>query len=107
VVFTNQLSRKERNNKMEKSQNEFIRDFEIAFTRDGDGVFMDLSKTHKIEEWYANHITTVSRFEGVVMPAPPRFSENIKRNDDVARGLYLFGLRYYNELIENNLLTTF
>ena len=88
---------------MEKSQNEFIRDFEIAFTRDGDGVFMDLSKLHKITEWYANHIATVSRFEGVVMPAPPQFSTNIKQNDDVARGLYLFGIRYYNELIENNL----
>lgn len=82
------------------AQTNYINDFEKTFMRDKDGKF-DISNTSQIMEWYSNHMTIVSHFEGVRNPASPLFSENQKQNDDVIRSLYLFGIRYYNELIEN------
>jgi hypothetical protein len=81
------------------SQTEFIRDFEITFIRDDEGRF-NVSNTSQVTEWYTKHIATLSCFEGVRKPASPQFLKNQKQNEDTVRGLYLFGIRYYNELIE-------
>lgn len=82
------------------AQTNYINDFEKTFMRDNDGKF-DVSNTSQIMEWYSNHMAMVSHFEGVRKPSLPIFSENQKQNDDITRSLYLFGIRYYNELIEN------
>lgn len=81
------------------SQTKFIQDYEITFSRDYEGKFI-VSNASQFTEWYTNHIATVSRFEGVRKPSLPKFTENQKQNDDIVRGLYLFGIRYYNELVE-------
>ena len=80
-------------------QTKFIQDFELTFERDDDGKF-NISNTSQITNWYTNHISTVSHFEGVRNPLFPEFTENKKQNDDMVRGFYLFGIRYYNELVE-------
>jgi hypothetical protein len=45
------------------SQTKFIQDFELTFARDDGGKFK--YNVSQFTEWYTNHITTVSHFEGV------------------------------------------
>ena len=78
-------------------EKEFINKFEKAFIVDDNGK-LDITKTSEMIEYYDTYGDMLCRRAHVKKVSFKNFSENDIYNQDIAKGIYFFGIDYYNIL---------
>ncbi len=75
----------------------FINDFEQTFICDNNGN-LDVTNTPRMSKWWTTYGDMLCKYESVIKFSFLQFSDSNTRNQDIAKSMYLFGIRCYNNI---------